>query len=210
MRDAGLQFRSPLADVAKPGRHGRADGPPGVVIIEKSNAAIAIIIARRDRAADVVAALTRATGIAVVDGPRRVASPTLAIAGISPGQWIAIGHQARAGAFAAEVNATLDGLAAVTDQSDSRIALVISGPRARDALAKGIPIDLDASAFPPGHVANTAAAHIGLQIASIDAGIDAGSDTGPTFELLVPQSYATSIWSWLTSSAAEYGYEVRA
>jgi methylglutamate dehydrogenase subunit D len=205
MRDTGLQFRSPLADVAKPGRYGPANGAPGVVIVERKNVALAIIIARHNHAADVVATLTRTTGIAVVDGPRRVASPTLAFAGISPGQWIAIGHQARPGAFATELKQTLGDLAAVTDQSDSRIVLEISSPRARDALAKGIPVDLDASAFPPGHVATTAAAHIGLQIACIDA----DSDTGPTFELLVSQSYATSIWSWLTSSAAEFGYEVK-
>ena len=39
---------------------------------------------------------------------------------------------------------------------------------ARGALAKGIPIDLDARAFPVGSVAHTVATHIALQIAAID------------------------------------------
>lgn len=78
--------------------------------------------------------------------------------------------------------------------------VAFASARARDALAKGIAVDLDASAFKIGDAAQTSAAHIGLQIALID-------DT-PTFEIISARSTAGSFWSWLTASAAEYGIEV--
>jgi len=34
-------------------------------------------------------------------------------------------------------------------------------------------------------------------------------DEMPTYDLAVPTSYAESFWSWLTASAAEYGYTVK-
>ena len=43
-------------------------------------------------------------------------------------------------------------------------------------------------------------AHIGCQLWQVDE--------TPTFDLLVNRSLAKSFWSWLTASAAEYGYEV--
>ncbi len=55
-------------------------------------------------------------------------------------------------------------LAAVTDQSDGRTILRVSGPAARDVLAKLVPIDLHPSAFPPDATAMTLAAHIPVQI----------------------------------------------
>jgi sarcosine oxidase subunit gamma len=98
------------------------------------------------------------------------------------------------------VRADLDGLAAVTDQGDGRVVLEVSGSRARDALAKGVPVDLDPIAFKVGDAAQTSASHIGLQIALVD-------DT-PTFEITSARSTAGSLWSWLVASAAEYGIEV--
>ena len=202
MSEATLQARSPLTGVALPGRYGRIDGAPGVLITERQACALATIIARRGRTGDVLAALSRAYGIAAIDGAKRVAAGGVAVAGISPGQWLAQADALATPDFVAQLKRSLDGIAAVSDQSDSRIILHVSGPRARDALAKGVPIDLDASAFPAGSVAQTAAAHIGLQIACIDA--------APTFEVLAAQSFAASFWSWLTASAAEFGYEIGA
>ena len=201
MRNATLQSRSALAGIAIPGRHGRADGAAGVIIAERANVALATIIARRGRVADVLAALARAHDINAIDGQQRVAAAKIAMAGIGPGQWNAIGQPTTSGAFATALRQTLDGLASVTDQSDSRVVLEISGLRAREALAKGVPIDLDAVAFPVGSVAQTSAGHIGLQIACIDA--------APVFEIQVAQSFAGSFWTWLAASSAEFGYEVR-
>ena len=77
--------------------------------------------------------------------------------------------------------------------------LRLSGSNVRDVLAKGLAVDLHPKAFKPGDVATTLIAYIGVQIDMLD---DA------TWQLSAPRSMAGSFWSWLTASAAEFGYDV--
>ena len=67
-------------------------------------------------------------------------------------------------------------------------------------LAKGCSLDLHPRVFKPGDAATTPIALIDCQLWQID-------DT-PSYDLAVPSSFAESFWSWLTASAAEYGYAV--
>jgi sarcosine oxidase subunit gamma len=186
--------------VVATGRIGRTTGVAGVHIREITNAAGLAIIARKGRTADVAAVLSRHVGRDVPDAAKRTAGHGLAISGMGPGQWLATASSDGAGALLDTLRADLDGLAAVTDQGDGRVILEISGARARDALAKGIPVDLDASAFKIGDLAQTSASHIGLQIALIDP--------TPIFEIVSARSTAASLWAWLIASAAEYGIDV--
>ena len=78
--------------------------------------------------------------------------------------------------------------------------LRLSGDRVRDVLAKGVPVDLHPRNFRTGDVASTLVAHIGVQIEQLD--------DRPTFQLMAFRSLAGSLWSWLTKSAAEFGYEI--
>ena len=56
----------------------------------------------------------------------------------------------------AELDAALQGLAhSLVDVSQRQSALLVSGPRARDLLASGCPLDLDPEAFPAGMCART-------------------------------------------------------
>ena len=71
-------------------------------------------------------------------------------------------------------------------------------------LAKGLPVDLHAGAFPPGTVVQGA---IELIPALVHRPLRCGGDR---FEIFVARSYAVSFWSWLTDAAAEFGYEVQA
>jgi len=87
----------------------------------------------------------------------------------------------------------------VSDQSDARLVLHLFGPRVRDVLAKGLAVDLHPKVFKPGDVAVTLIAYIGVQIDVLD-------DT--TYQLTAPRSMAGSFWSWLSASAAEFGYDV--
>lgn len=54
---------------------------------------------------------------------------------------------------ARDLGQRLRGLASIFDQSGGRTVLRLSGPRARDVLAKGLPIDLHSRAFGPGSAA---------------------------------------------------------
>ena len=194
------QRRSPLDGVAATGRIGRAIGVAGVRIREIKGAAGLAIVARKGRSTDVAAVLSRHLGSPVLDAARRTAGNGLAISGMGPGQWLAMAQSTGAGTRFDALRADLDGLAAVTDQGDGRVILDVSGPRARDALAKGIAVDLDPGVFKVGDLAQTSASHIGLQIALNDA--------APTFEIVSARSTAGSLWAWLTASAAEYGIDV--
>ena len=94
----------------------------------------------------------------------------------------------------------LIGHASITEQSDGRTIIRIAGPRARDALAKGLAVDLHPRAFKPGDTALTQAAHIGLQIWQLDE--------APTYEIAVFRGFARSFWQFLLDAAAEYGCRI--
>ena len=84
--------------------------------------------------------------------------------------------------------AGLDGLAAVTDQSDGWAGLGLTGAAAGDVLARLVPLDLDPSTFPPGAVARSRLQHVPLLLVAVAGG----------FELMVPRSYAASAVEDLT------------
>ena len=56
----------------------------------------------------------------------------------------------------------LEGLAAVTDQADAWVVVRLSGPAAEDVLARLVPIDLGARAFPEGSAARTLLGHMSV------------------------------------------------
>jgi methylglutamate dehydrogenase subunit D len=192
--------RSALHAFARPGRHGDATGAAGLLIEERTDLAFASVIARRDKRFMLVNAVNTAFGVALPDGPRRATKGGVTFAGTGPDQWIASAEGPDAVGFAQRLRGRIGPFAAVSDQSDSRLALDLSGPRVRDVLAKGVALDLHPKVFKPGDVASTPIAYIGAQIDMLDA--------APTYRLTAPRSMAGSFWSWLSASAAEFGYDV--
>jgi sarcosine oxidase subunit gamma len=69
-------------------------------------------------------------------------------------------------------------------------------PRARDLLAKGTSIDLHPRLFGPGRCVQTGFAGANIVLRQIDE--------VPSFEILVPNSFAEHLWSWLEGGAREY------
>jgi methylglutamate dehydrogenase subunit D len=200
MAEATLVPRSPLHGLASPGRIGSSDGAAGVTIREIVNIQAVSVIARKGRGADVVRSLSGLAGAEVVDRSMRIGTEGVAVTGVAPGQWLVTRRGLAAGDLAQELARVLPESASLTDQSHSRLILEIAGPQARAALAKGVPVDLDPSVFKVGQATQTAAGHINLHVALIDP--------APVFEMITAASTAGSFWSWLTSSAAEYGIDV--
>jgi len=95
--------------------------------------------------------------------------------------------------------ASFAGLASIVDQSHGRTVLRLTGPRIRDALAKGVPIDLHPRAFKAGDSAATLVSQIAVHFWQVD--------DRPTYEFAVARSLAASFWHWLEASAAQYGLE---
>ncbi len=196
MLEIMLQSISPLQGAARLGRSGRMDGDAGVIVREIKEFEAIHISAGRGSNAEVCAILSTCVGAEVADAPGRVGGNGLAILGVAPGQWLAVERGARTSQLL-KLRDSLPGRAAVTDQGAGKIMLEISGSHARAALCKGIPVDLDPVVFNVGSSAQTVAAHIGLQLSLIDA--------APTFELISAASTSSSLWTWLSQSAHEFG-----
>jgi heterotetrameric sarcosine oxidase gamma subunit len=80
--------------------------------------------------------------------------------------------------------------------------LHLSGPRARDVLAKLVAVDLHPRAFRAGDTAITLAAHIGVQLWQVDE--------SPAYRLLAFRGFAGSLAAALVAAGEEYGTEILA
>lgn len=160
---------------------------------------LASVIACRGRSDAASEAIERAFGVALPVTPRFASGRGIAFAWSGPGQWLAIAAEDAVpdGDIEALLTPHLVGLAAVCEQSDGRLVVEVAGTRARELLAKGIPVDLHPRAFAPGDVALSVASHIAVQLWQVDE--------APTFHLAVPRSFADSFRRWLGESAAEFG-----
>jgi methylglutamate dehydrogenase subunit D len=184
-----------------PGRLGRRDGPPGLVLQELTQFSLASVIARKDQAAQASMAAQRAFGVAPPAAAAITAGIGPAFIWSGPGHWLALGPQATE-PVEASLGAVFGTHASVFDQSGSRVLLDLRGPRVRDVLAKGMSIDLHPRSFKKGDVAVTTASHLAVHL------WQCADD--PVYRLLVVRTYFDSLWRWLAASAAEYGCEVLA
>ena len=83
------------------------------------------------------------------DGPR-------AALWLGPDEWVILGPPHAGGEIVAEIEAALDGLhRSIVDVSANRVAMEISGPRAKEILSKGCSIDLHPSMWAAGMCAQT-------------------------------------------------------
>jgi methylglutamate dehydrogenase subunit D len=192
--------RSGLEHLAVPGRHGAAAGEPGVVVSLRTDLALVAIMARKGRENALAQRVREVFGAALPQRPRRAENGPVAFVWAGPGQWLASARGRSGHVFESELRESLAGLASVTDQSDARAIVRVSGPKARDALAKGVPIDLHPGVFGPGDTALTVVSYIGVHIWQIDE--------TPNYEIAMFRSFADSFWRWLLSAGAEYGMAV--
>jgi sarcosine oxidase subunit gamma len=196
--DGRLQPTSALAGIAVPGRYGEQDGEPGVVISERAGLGLATVAARRG--APLRVAVKASYGVDLPEGSAIAHGPQVSFIGYGPGQWLAVSESLASESLAGALAQKLKGLASVSDQSGGRTVFRISGPRARDVLAEGLPIDLDPRSFPLGSAAASTISLMGVQLWQTD-------DTR-SYDIAVFRSVSASFWRWLTASAAEFGYEV--
>jgi sarcosine oxidase subunit gamma len=198
--DRPLHPRSALAGIAVPGRYGAPGSEPGVTIAERVGLGLATVAARKEHGEALKQAVANVYGIDLPEGSRIVQGPRVSFVGYGPGQWFAVSEALDGEALACDLLQNLKGLASISDQSGGRTVLRIGGPRARDVLAKGLPVDLDPRAFPLGSAATSTISLMGVQIWQTD-------DTR-CYDIALFRSVSASFWRWLTASAGEYGYEV--
>lgn len=157
---------------------------------------MASFAAVRGKEAALREAIRQAYGVDLPKGCGRVEGNGIAFVWAGPDQWLAIAEGDGTRDLETELKAKLADIASVVDQSDGRVIVRISGTRAREVLAKGVPVDLHPRVFGPGSVAITHASHIGVILWQLD--------DAPTYELAMFRSYADSFAHWLFESAAEF------
>lgn len=134
--------------------------------------------------------------VVLPDTPQRVEGNDITFIWTGPHKWIAMAERGQARDLETELKPALAGLASVVDQSDARAVVRVSGPRARDVLAKGLPIDLHPRVFKTNSVAITHANHIGVVLWQ--------TDDKPTYAIAMFRGFADSFTHWLHEAAAEF------
>ncbi len=174
----------------------------GVVVSERIGLALAILAARKGREAELGQRIGERFGVALPPAGRRSAAGEAAVSFVweGPGRWLAVAEDADGHHWEAVLREVAAGSASVTDQSDGRGVLRLSGPALRMVLAKGIGIDLHPAVFGAGAAASTLLSHVGVQLWVLE--------DGETIELAAPRSYAGSVLRWLEAAAGETGLSI--
>jgi sarcosine oxidase subunit gamma len=186
-----------LESVARAGHHGRIDGVPGVAISSLRNLELAIVMVRAGKRADLLVRSLERFGLALPTIPRREFRGPLSFAWAGPGKWLAMLENACGTDFESDLRGGFAGFASVTNQSDGLSIIRVGGPKARQALAKGVPLDLDPRSFRVGDTALTVVANINVHFWQIDE--------SPTYEFAVFRSFAVAFHEWLSEASIEFG-----
>ena len=199
MAEALMQV-CPLEGIAKAGRYGRAlPQGPGTTLSVVRGCDLASVIAAAGQTATVAAVLKKELGLALPAMGQSSSARGASLLGIQPGHWLAIKTGGN-GALAQRLGKVIGAAGLVTSQNHGRTLMRLSGPRSRDVLAKGTPVDMSESTFRPGMVASTQIGHVGVVVACT------GADS---FDLLTHRSFAEGFWLGVCELALEWGYEVR-
>jgi sarcosine oxidase subunit gamma len=177
---------------------------PGLIAVVRDGLGVATVLARKGASALLAERVRGRFGLDLPREPRRAWAADVAFVGTGPGTWLAVAERG-GNEFAAALGRDLDGLAAVADQSDGYVVIRLTGPSARDTLAKLVPIDVHARAFTVGDAASTLASHIGVTLWRLED----ERESSPTFELALFRSLARSFWHALAEAGAEYGFAGR-
>ena len=120
---------------------------------------------------------------------------------LGPDEWLVVGEPGSEGATRAALRGALEGThAAVVDVSESRTVIRLTGPRVRQVIAKGCPIDVHPRAFGPGRCAQSRYARALVLIHQLD--------DAPTFDLYVERSFADYLWRMIEDASLEYGLAI--
>jgi sarcosine oxidase subunit gamma len=148
----------------------------------------------------VAAALETAFGAtlgATIPPVRRIAGGLAGgAAWMAPDELLLFVPRTEAAARAAALDAALEGThRLVADVSDARAAFRITGPGAREVIAKGAPVDLHPAAFRPGDLRRTRLGQVACAFWIPEA-------APATIELVVFRSVAAFVAQWLATAAA--------
>ena len=184
----------PLGDIHALVAAHQAGGDAGIVVGIAEACSTAQLFARNGEADKLAKKLKVGTapGLATV-GKDFTAIP------LSPGQWMMVDHKGQSG-FAHDISAKVKKLGYVSQQSDARVRLRVSGPQARELMSRGCRLDLHGDIAGAGFCAQTIMAQVGTLLHQVD--------DAPSYDLYVYSGFARSFYHWLTHSAEQFGYRL--
>ena len=194
-----LASRSALAPFLHAGHHG-AEGETGVTLREVTGCALAELTAFKGQKEALATVIVTSFGVALPAANKSASKDGVTFVSVGPGKWLVTGEGHAEQDLVEKLEKATGSLAAVVDQSDARALVEISGEKARAALAKGVMIDLDPSAFKIGDAATSFAVQFWLTLWQ--------THNAPTYRLAVLRSMGRDLLHWLESSAAEFGYKI--
>lgn len=201
MADFSWNTQSPLQQALVAGRHGVTAGQAGVTLEEIREIELIQVMAMRGCWTETGKAAKKLFGIEPPSTPKAVVGKGATLIWSGPDQFIVLARKSQGAEQQAKLRKALSGNASLSDQSDGRCLIRISGARARDALAKLSSLDLHGAAFVAGTAATTSIDHTSVNLWR-------GADEAPVYYLLVFSSFADSIWHTIVDSSLEYGVEV--
>jgi methylglutamate dehydrogenase subunit D len=190
---------SPLAKVFVPRRWDDAAPMPSIRLLELTGFSLALVMARRGRWAETASAALRWYGVEPPTRPAAVTCRTATLIWSGPHQFMALSPDTGLGSVDA-LRANFVRAASVSEQSDGRSLIQLSGPRVRDCLAKLCSADLHEQVFPAGAAATISIAHSAVNMWRCAD----GADRHPVFNILLFASFAESVWHTVVEAAAEY------
>jgi sarcosine oxidase subunit gamma len=199
--DFSWTTQSPLQKALVAGAHG-ASGPAGVTLTEIRDILLVQVMARRGKAAETAKAAKKLFGAEPPAKPGLASGKGVTLIWSGPDQFLAYAPRGD-GSQLGKIAEAFAGIASLSDQSDGRCLLRISGARARQAMAKFLSLDLHDSVFPVGAAATTSLDHTAVNLWR-----DADSADGlPVYNLAVFTSFADSLYGVVAESSLEFGLQ---
>jgi sarcosine oxidase subunit gamma len=187
--------QSPLAHRALDARVVDDMGDAGLALAERS-----FLSKFNVRGQGIGKKVKKAIGVDLPETPNTTAEGNgLTALWLGPDEWLIVGPP---GAERALGDALAGAAPAVTDVSEGRTVIRLSGPMARDVMAMGCPLDLDDSVFKTGQCAQSHMARTTIIVHQVAE--------GPAYDVYVERSQADYLWTWLEHAGGPYGVAVRA
>ncbi len=171
--------------------------PPGVRIAELPF--LTQFNLRVDPAGPAARPLKDVLGAALPTAPNTaVGAGELTVLWLGPDEWLVVAPEGRQETLEKALRQAIGTEpGAVVDLSAHRTTVELTGPLAREVLAKGCSIDLHPTVFTPGSCAQVFLAQAPVQLLAREG------DT-PAYWLLVRASFATYVADWLLDACVEY------
>lgn len=169
----------------------------GLKIVDRHNLAIVQLFAKKGKSAAVEKKLKiKSIPAMATDTGGFTALP------LSPGQWMLVASNGGDGSFGSDIAKKVAGLGYVSEQSQGRVCLRLSGERIAEFMERACRLDLHPSVAKRGYCAQTQMAQMGVLMHMVD--------DSPTYDLFVLSGFAMDFADWIIHTGLKYGVQFSA